>query len=185
MVAIKIIAIVDPFVYARFVIAPFSIYARRMTQPTRVLYLPPGMLPPLAAPVAPLNTGIPFDRTFFEQVLPPAVAGFCSQVGCKVPVVELTTVDGMTHYIVGISGVADLWVALSTTRSDHPLPVQMFLPYQTIFRVEIHSELDERNEHMGFITTQTQSPEPVPAIVPPEAKTRTAGAKRNAATKKK
>lgn len=155
-----------------------------MTQPSRVIYLPPGVVPPPAAQAVPQivpGSGIPFDRTFFEQVLPPAIAGFCSQVKCDVPVVELTTVDGMTHYIVGISGVADQWVALSTTRPDHPHPVQLFLPYQTIFRVEIHPEPDERRAHLGFITTHPRVPEIVEPVV--ATKARAAAARRAAPAK--
>lgn len=181
----KIIAIVTASVYAPFVTTSLSIYARRMTQPSRVIYLPPGVVSPPAAPQSVPNNGIPFDRVFFEQVLPPAIAGFCSQVQCDVPVVELTTVDGMTHYIVGISGVADQWVALSTSRPDHPHPVQMFVPYQTIFRVEIHPEPDERRAHLGFITSQARVPEVIPAVAPPVAKARTTPAKRAAASKEK
>lgn len=180
----KIIAIVAPHVYATFVTSLSIPYAPGMTQPSRVIYLPPGVVPPPSAQSAPtvVPNGIPFDRTFFEQVLPPAISGFCSQVGCDVPVVELTTVDGMTHYIVGISGVADQWVALSTSRPDHPHPVQMFLPYQTIFRVEIHPEPDERRAHLGFVTTAPRIPEVIEPVV--ASKTR-APAKRTAAAKAK
>ncbi len=130
-----------------------------MTQPQRVIYLPPGVVPPPStaapsapAPVPPAGGGIPFDRTFFEQVLPPSIAGFCSQVKCKVPVVELITVDGAKHYVNGISGVADSWVALQTASPDHDHPTQVFIPYQTIFRVEIHPEEDAKRQRLGFVT---------------------------------
>lgn len=154
-------------------------------QPQRVIYLPPGVLPPVqpTAQHTAIN-GVPFDRAFFEQVLPAAVAGFCSQVDCHIPVLELTTVDGMTHYVNGISGVADQWVALQTSLPDHPHPIQTFIPYQTIFRVEIHPEGDERRAHLGFLvevgktTPRLAPPEPAPAEEPPakapEAKTRRA-----------
>ena len=126
-----------------------------MTQPQRVIYLPPGVVPPPSSqPQVPqqVAAGIPFDRTFFEQVLPPSIAGFCKQVKCKVPVVELITVDGMTHYVNGISGVADSWVALQTANLEHDHPTQVFIPYQTIFRVEIHPEEDVKREKLGFLT---------------------------------
>jgi hypothetical protein len=109
-----------------------------------------------------VNNGIPFDRQFFEQVLPPAIQSFCTQVQCEVPIVELTTVDGMTHYINGISGVSDQWVALSTSKPDHLHLIQMFIPYQTIFRVEIHPEPDEKRAHLGFLTAPIRTPEVIP-----------------------
>lgn len=154
-----------------------------MNQPSRVIYLPPGVVPPpAAAQPIPVNTGVPFDRGFFEQVLPGAIAGFCKQVGCKVPVVELTTVDAMTHYVNGISGVSDQWVALTTSRPDHQHLVEVFIPYQTIFRVEIHPESDERRAHLGFVAAPVRVPEVVPAVAAPVAKSR-ASAKRPAASK--
>lgn len=134
-----------------------------MTQPSRIIYLPPGVAAiPAAAPVA--ANGAPFDRNFFENVLPPAIAAFCSQVNCEVPVVELTTIDGVTHYVNGISGVADQWVALQTSSPDHDHPTQVFIPYQTIFRVEIHPEHDVRRHRLGFITESVtpKTEKPVP-----------------------
>lgn len=128
-----------------------------MTQPQRVIYLPPGVVPPPSPqPQVPqqVASGIPFDRAFFEQVLPPSIAGFCKQVHCKVPVVELMTVDGVTHYVNGISGVADAWVALQTANLEHDHPTQVFIPYQTIFRVEIHPEEDVKRQKLGFLTAR-------------------------------
>jgi hypothetical protein len=133
-----------------------------MTQPSRVIYLPPGLVPgnqPQSAHPGPLPSGIPFDRAFFEQVLPQAIAGFCSQTQCEVPLVEIATVDGMTHYVNGISGVADAWVALRTSVPEHEHPVQAFIPYQTIFRIEIHPETDGRRNHLGF-DTSAEAPQP-------------------------
>lgn len=128
-----------------------------MTQPARVIYLPPGVVAGTPAPQpAAVPSGIPFDRNFFENILPPSIAGFCKQVQCEVPVVELTTVDGITHFVNGISGVADSWVALQTASPDHEHPIQVFIPYQTIYRVEIHPEEDVRRQRLGFYT-------PVPA----------------------
>ncbi|WP_322818562.1 hypothetical protein [Tepidiforma sp.] len=121
-----------------------------MTQPSRVIYLPPGVAAIPPAPV--VSNGAPFDRNFFESVLPKAIQGFCAQVNCEVPVVELTTIDGVTHYVNGISGVADQWVALHTSSPDHDHPTQVFIPYQTIFRVEIHPEHDVRRHRLGFVT---------------------------------
>jgi len=129
-----------------------------MTQPARVIYLPPGVI---AGPPAPQQaagaSGIPFDRNFFESILPPSIAGFCQQVHCEVPVVEVSTVDGLTHYVNGISGLSDSWVALQTSSPEHAHLTQVFIPYQTIYRVEIHPEEDERRHHLGFYT-----PEPRP-----------------------
>lgn len=157
-----------------------------MNQPQRVIYLPPGVIPPAAATpqASPVNNGIPFDRAFFEQVLPAAIGGFCKQVGCEIPVVEVSTVDGATHYVNGISGVSDQWVALSTARPDHPHPVQMFVPYQTIYRVEIHPEPDEKRAHLGFITNPPREPDVIPPLTAPAAKTR-AASKRPAASRPK
>lgn len=114
-----------------------------------VLYLPPGVVLPAAGPAA-APTGAPFDRAFFERVLPDTVRAFCEQAKCEEPVVEVLTVDGERHFVRGISGVADQWVALHTVRPDHPHPVQVFVPYVTIFRVEIHPEMDERRG-IGFV----------------------------------
>lgn len=155
-----------------------------MNQPSRVIYLPPGVVPPAAAAApqaGPINSGIPFDRAFFEQILPAAINGFCKQAGCDVPVVEVSTIDGATHYVNGISGVSDQWVALSTARPDHPHPIQMFLPYQTIYRVEIHPESDEKRAHLGFVTNPPREPEVIPPLQTP-AKSR-AATKRPAASK--
>ncbi|MBE0608558.1 MAG: hypothetical protein IH609_04210 [Dehalococcoidia bacterium] len=125
-----------------------------MTQPSRVIYLPPGVVAgtPVPQPAAAIGAGIPFDRNFFENILPPSIASFCQQTNCQVPVVEVSTVDGMTHYVNGISGLADTWVALQTARPEHTHPTQVFLPYQTIYRVEIHPEEDEGRRHLGFVT---------------------------------
>jgi hypothetical protein len=131
-----------------------------MTSPSRVIYLPPGVVAPQgpSSPPVPITPGIPFDKTFFQQILPVAVDGFCKQADCNVPIVEVLTVDGTTHYVNGISGVADQWVALHTTQPDHPHSTQIFVPYQTIFRVEIHPESDEKRRHLGFVTTDIQPP---------------------------
>ncbi|MCC7089576.1 MAG: hypothetical protein M9925_01665 [Chloroflexi bacterium] len=131
-----------------------------MTQPSRVIYLPPGVVAgtPLPHPAATIGSGLPFDRNFFENILPPSIAGFCQQVKCQVPVVEVSTVDGMTHYVKGISGLADTWVALQTASPEHTHPRQVFVPYQTIYRVEIHPEEDEGRRHLGFVTPPPAAP---------------------------
>jgi len=138
-----------------------------MTQPARVIYLPPGVAPIQAA--TPATSGLPFDRAFFEQILPPAVAAFCQQTNCSSPIVEVMTVDGTTHYINGISGVTDTWVALHTSSMEHEEPVQVFIPYQTIFRVEIHPAENERRHRLGFLSEShghllppTEEPPPAP-----------------------
>ena len=131
-----------------------------MGQPSRVLYLPPGVTPgptpgqPAQQVVMP--SGIPFDRGFFEQVLPHSVAAFCAQVNCPTPIVELLTTDGTTHYVKGIAGVSDSWVALHTMSPDHEHDVQVFIPFQTIFRVEVHPESDELRKRLGFVLTATK-----------------------------
>lgn len=129
-----------------------------MTQPQRVIYLPPGMVPG-PVPSSPMSSsGIPFDRAFFERVLPQSIQGFCQQTDCPTPVVELVTVDGATHYVNAISGVADNWVALQTSAEHHQRPVQVFLPYNTIFRVEIHPEPDNGRGHLGFMLASAAQP---------------------------
>ncbi len=129
--------------------------------PANVLYLPPGVVPFNAANRAPAHPpgGPAFDREFFEKVLPGSIAAFCNQVVCDIPRVELLTVDGTTIYVNGISGVADDWVALHTARPEHEHPIQVFLPYQAIFRVEIHPESDGRRRRLGFMGQATPAPE--------------------------
>jgi hypothetical protein len=127
-----------------------------MTQPSRVIYLPPGVVPgPTAQPQQPgppqvIPSGIPFDRAFFENVLPGSVASFSQQVECEHPLVQVLTVDGAVHYVKGLSGVSDSWVALHTQTPDTDSAVQMFVPYQTIFRVSIHP-CEEHNRQLGFV----------------------------------
>jgi len=122
-----------------------------MAQNPAVIYLPPGVLPAPVANAGSAPNAVPFDRNFFERVLPGAIDSFCKQTDCKTPMVELLTVDGTTHYVNGISGVSDSWVALHASRREHEHPVQVFVPFQTIFRVEIHPEPDSINTHLGFI----------------------------------
>ena len=154
-------------------------YARSMTMPSRVIYLPPGVVAPQgpSSPPVPATPGIPFDRNFFENILPPAINAFCQQVDCKVPIVEVLTVDGVTHYVNGISGVADQWVALHTTRVDHPHAIQMFVPYQTIFRVEVHPEGDEKRRHLGFVTQPVVDVTPAAEAAPIARRGRSAAKK--------
>ena len=156
-----------------------------MTQPSRVLYLPPGVAPPVATIAAqgPVPNGVPFDKNFFAGMLPQAVNAFCSQVpGCESPVVELLTVDGQTHFVKGISGVADAWVALHTQTPEHDHPVQVFIPYQTIFRVAIHAAEDERRGRLGFMVNErtvvlppaaTETPPAEPPAKKPASRSRT------------
>lgn len=137
-----------------------------------VIYLPPGVVPGQATTPPVIPSGVPFDRQFFEKVLPPAIESFCQQVGCKVPLVELFTLDGAKHFVNGISGVSDLWVALHVAEENHTHPTQLFVPYQTIFRVEIHPEQDARREHLGFVTSArvqqlTGAAPPPPAVRAP------------------
>lgn len=124
-----------------------------MTQPKNVIYLPPGVVPPPGPAAVPPPSGIPFDKTFFAQVLPASVQNFCQQAECEGPIVEVFTVDGSRHYVKGISGVADLWVALHTVDPDHDHDLQVFLPYQTIFRVEVHAGAATEQRRLGFVGT--------------------------------
>jgi hypothetical protein len=120
-----------------------------MTQPSSVIYLPPGVVPATPAAQRPVD-GLPFGRQFFEAVLPRAVTAFCDSVECKIPRVELYTTDGATHFVNAVSGVTDLWVALQTRREGHDHSIEVFVPYQTIYRVEIHPESDENHGGLGF-----------------------------------
>ncbi|MEX2080359.1 MAG: hypothetical protein WEC33_01980 [Dehalococcoidia bacterium] len=127
-----------------------------MTQPSRVIYLPPGLVPAPAPPAdvhtAGSGTGIPFDRQFFTETLPASVQVFCEQAVCPVPVVEVLTVDGTTHYVNAVAGASDSWVALQTANVEHEHPTHVFIPYLTIFRVEIHPEPDVNRQRLGFVT---------------------------------
>lgn len=138
-----------------------------MTRPSSVIYLPPGVVPPqaVAAPQS-VGTGIPFDRQFFERVLGGAVKSFCEQAECGSPIVELLTLDGTRHYVRGISGATDAWVALHTQSEEHEHPIQVFIPYATIFRVEIHPEDDLKQRRLGFIVPESHE---VPILLAQEA----------------
>jgi len=116
-----------------------------------VIYLPPGVAAPQSAVGPQGSSGVPFDRQFFEKVLGGAVRSFCEQAECGSPIVELLTTDGARHFVRGISGVTDTWVALHTQAEDHAHPIQVFIPYATIFRVEIHPDDDPRQRALGFI----------------------------------
>ena len=126
-------------------------YPATTMPPETALFLPPGVVPPQAATAQPAAGGPPFDRSFFEQTLPQAINAFCTQVVCTTPIVELYTVDGAKHFVKNISGVADTWVALHTKREDHDHDIQVFLPYTTIFRVEVHPEEDDGQRRLGFL----------------------------------
>ena len=118
--------------------------------PETALFLPPGVVSPSAA-AQPAAGGPPFDRDFFEKVLPQAIQSFCTQVVCESPIVELYTVDGAKHFVKAISGVSDTWVALHTKREDHEHDIQVFIPYATIYRVEVHPEEDDGQRRLGFL----------------------------------
>lgn len=127
-------------------------YAAEMAQGQNVIYLPPGVVPSQQAPgPPPTSQAVPFNREFFEQVLPGAIQAFCQQLECESPIVEVLTVDNVRHYVKGISGTSDAWVALHVEREDHEHPVQVFLPYQTIVRVEVHPEAHPGQRRLGFI----------------------------------
>ncbi len=128
------------------------------------LVLPPGAMPP--ARPAPSPSGAPFDRNFFESVLPAAVHAYCNQVACTIPLVQLYTSDGARHYIRAISAVSDAWVALHTQEEHDDQPVQVFIPYPAIMRVEIHPDLSPDLRRFGFLTAAS---EPEPAQIPSSA----------------
>ena len=113
------------------------------------LILPPGAVPTHATPSA---SGPPFDRDFFESTLPGAIQSYCSQVACTMPLVQVFTADGARHYIRAISGVTDRWVALHTQEELYEQPVQVFVPYATVIRVEIHPDLSPDLRRFGFLT---------------------------------
>jgi hypothetical protein len=119
-------------------------------QPSRVIYLPPGVVAPQgpSSPAVPANPGIPFDKAFFQQILPAAVDGFCQQVGCNVPILEVLTVDGMTHYVNGIIGVADQWLR-SRSQAGPRARDQMFVPYRR-YSAWSSSRAGRRRRHLGF-----------------------------------
>ena len=119
----------------------------------------PLILPPGAVPTQPPPTpsGPPFDRNFFESVLPSAIQSYCSQVACTMPLVQLFTGDGARHYIRAISGVTDQWVALHTQEELNEQPVQVFIPYATVIRVEIHPDLSPDLRRFGFLTDSTDA----------------------------
>jgi len=131
-----------------------------MAQPQQnLIYLPPGVMPPTQQAPAPVAAaGIPFDRPFFEQMLPQAIAVFSAQMTCDHPVVEVLTVDGTTHFVNGVTGLADAWVALHTSKKEHDHPVEVFVPYQTIFRVEVHPCSDESPRRLGFELNPSTAP---------------------------
>lgn len=147
------------------IVAPAqSPYAGHMTQGQNVIYLPPGVaVAPSAAP-QPAPSGVPFDKAFFQGILPGSIKNFCEQAECDTPVVELWTTDGAKHFVKGISGVADQWVALHTEQEDHEHPVQVFLPYQTIYRVEIHPHKDHEQRRLGFIASLEAYDDKVPVF---------------------
>lgn len=128
------------------------------------LILPPGAV----TPTAPTASGPPFDRDFFESVLPSAIQSYCSQVSCTMPLVQLFTADGARHYIRAISGVNDQWVALHTQEELNEQPVQVFIPYATVIRVEIHPDLSPDLRRFGFLT-DAEPPTPLIPAGEPES----------------
>ena len=56
--------------------------------------------------------------------------------------------------------MSDAWVALHTSRPEHNHPVQVFAPYQTIFRVEVHPGADPGQRHLGFMLAPPTAIEP-------------------------
>ncbi len=124
-----------------------------MTDPAP-LVLPPAVLPPERP--APPPSGAPFDRRFFESVLPGAVRAYCTQVACTIPLVQLFTSDGARHYIRAISAVSDSWVALHTQAERNEQPIQVFIPYPAIMRVEIHPDLSPELRRFGFLTASSE-----------------------------
>lgn len=122
------------------------------------LVLPPGVVPPLSS--APQTPFAPFDRRFFESVLPGAISAYCTQVACTIPLVQIYTADGARHYIRAISAVSDSWVALHTQEDQDEAAVQLFIPYTTIMRVEIHPDLSPELRRFGFIPASDSDASP-------------------------
>jgi hypothetical protein len=118
--------------------------------PATGLVLPPGVILPPPTP-SPAQEGPPFNRAFFEQFLPQVAAAFCERAGCDSVIVELLTTDGATHLVRGISAIHDQWVALQIVSRERRYPVDAFIPYQTIFRVEIHPRLARQPRRLGFV----------------------------------
>lgn len=147
-----------------------------------MIYLPPGVIPAAGNSANAAPTGIPFDRAFFEKLLPQAVQVFCNSTECNVPRVELFTIDGSTHYVTGVSGVTDSFVALQTAREDHDHPMQVFIPYQSIFRVEIHPESDHDRRKLGFNLDAKAPPAIQAAASPPPTGRKGKGPKGRART---
>lgn len=137
-----------------------------MTQQPNVIYLPPGVMPPQPTQQMQTNPAVPFDRNFFQNILPGSVASFCEQLKCDSPIVELRTMDGSRHYLKGISGVTDTWVALHTQSEEHDHAVQVFVPFATIFRVEIHPEEDASRKRLGFILPRPDAESPKSIAAP-------------------
>ena len=113
------------------------------------LILPPGAVPTSVPPAG----GPPFNRDFFESFLPQAIQSFCSQVACTIPLVRIFTADGARYYIRALSGLTDQWLALETQEDEGDDPVQVFIPYATVIRVEIHPDLSPELRRFGFLTT--------------------------------
>ena len=157
-------------------------YPVAMAETSNVIYLPPGVIAP--PPHMQQSNGAPFDRAFFQQVLPQAVNAFCQQASCENPVVEVLTTDGTTLYVIGISGFTEAWVALHTSQPDHDHPVQVFIPYQTIFRVEIHPASDIHEGRLGFVT-RSAPPVPVGPLPVPEPPIEASAARGKSSKKKK
>jgi len=141
-------------------------------------------MPPVQQGAVP-TTGIPFDRMFFQNMLPAAIKAYCEQVHCVAPQVQVATVDGTVHHVVGISGVADGWVALHATREDHEHTMEIFLPYQTIYRVEIHPEADSAHNHLGFSLPLDGAPTPALQAPAEEPKSARKSARKKPAAEKK
>ncbi len=119
------------------------------------LILPAGVVPPPAT-LPPSPAGPPFDRAFFESILPEVAVAFCERAQCDSVIVELLTADGTTHLVRGISALHDQWVALQVASTKHQHEVDVFIPYQTIYRIEIHPRLARQPRRLGF---RVHSPE--------------------------
>jgi hypothetical protein len=70
---------------------------------------------------------------------------------------------------------------LQSAQPDHPHVMQVFVPYQTIFRVEIHPESDEKRRHLGFALTSGAG-SAVPEVEAVVASKASAGAAKAAST---
>lgn len=131
-----------------------------------LLVLPPGvLLPPPPPPAGPQPGSPPFNRDFFERILPEVAAAFCERAACDSVIVELITTDGATHLVKGISALSEQWVALQLASTEYDHEIDSFIPYQAIYRLELHPRLAREPRRLGYLGTLGRGAPP--ALLPP------------------